>query len=213
MPVVITRHTGLSRGLNMSKRKILIACKIFEDELQALLQPDRQPEIIWIDASLHADEARLEEELKKAMNRAEAEPGDIKILFGRACHIDMPRLARECGAESLSAANCIEALCGEKKDDLERERTMLMTPGWIRSWPGMMKALGWSEVDFRLNLGRYDRIRVLDAGISPLTEEEILEFFDLVQIPIEIDELSLESFEQTIRTLLGNEGGRSGKDP
>lgn len=196
----------------MGKRKILIACKIFEDELLALLQPDRPPEIIWIDASLHADADRLEKELKKAMNRAEAEEGDVKILFGSACHLDMPTLAGEHGAESLSAANCIEALCGERKDELEQEGAMLMTPGWIRSWPGMMKTLGWTEVDFRLNLGRYDRIVVLDAGIKPLTEYEILEFFDLVQIPIEIEELSLERFERTVGTLLMNEADRHGEE-
>jgi hypothetical protein len=151
-------------------------------------------------------------ELKQAMNRAEAEEGDVKILFGKGCHLDMPRFVREHDAESLSAANCIEALCGNRKNALEQEGAMLMTPGWIRSWPGMMKALGWTEVDFRINLGRYDRIVVLDAGISPLTEDEILEFFDLVQIPIEIEELSLDLFEETVRTLLMNEADRPGRE-
>ena len=36
-------------------------------------------------------------------------------------------------------------------------------------------------------LGRYERILVLDAGIEPLTDEETLSFFDLVQVPVEIE--------------------------
>jgi hypothetical protein len=37
------------------------------------------------------------------------------------------------------------------------------------------------------NLGRYDRILLLDPGIDPLSDEEILMFFDLTRIPIEIE--------------------------
>lgn len=77
--------------------------------------------------------------------------------------------------------NCIESCLGERIKELEKNRTMIMTPGWVRSWPVMMKALGWKEVDLRINLGRYDRILIIDHIIHPLTEEEVLNFIICVR--------------------------------
>ena len=78
-----------------------------------------------------------------------------------------------------------------------------MTPSWVRVWPeAMKKYLGWSEVDFRMNLGRYERILILDAGLAPLSDEETLEFFDLVQVPVEIESLNLDHFHDVLMELL-----------
>jgi hypothetical protein len=79
---------------------------------------------------------------------------------------------------------------------------MIMTPGWVRAWPSIMEALGWDGVDTRINLGRYDRILLLDAGVDPLSEEEILSFFDLVQVPIEVESLNLDHFKCTLAEVL-----------
>jgi hypothetical protein len=67
----------------------------------------------------------------------------------------------------------------------------------------MMEALGWNEVDVRINLGRYERILVIDAGIDPLTDEEILWFFDLVQVPLEIKKIDLSILRDLLSRLLG----------
>lgn len=96
----------------------------------------------------------------------------------------------------------IEAFLGPHKKDLEKNHTMIMTPGWVRAWPEIMKALGWDEVDVRMNLGRYERILLLDCGAHPLSDEEILWFFDLAQIPIEIEPLDLGHFKKMLKQLL-----------
>ena len=79
---------------------------------------------------------------------------------------------------------------------------MIMTPGWVRAWPAIMEALGWNEVDVRINLGRYERILVLDAGIEPLSDEETLSFFDLVQVPVEVARIDLSVFRGLLSDLL-----------
>ncbi len=38
--------------------------------------------------------------------------------------------------------NCLEAFCGENVEKFEENRTMFMTPGWIRAWPSIMKSMG-----------------------------------------------------------------------
>ncbi|HME46301.1 MAG TPA: DUF1638 domain-containing protein, partial [Syntrophorhabdales bacterium] len=97
----------------------------------------------------------------------------------------------------------IGALLGGDAPELKDTKTMLMTPGWVRAWPAMMEALGWNEVDVRINLGRYERILVLDAGFEPLTDEETLLFFDLVQVPLEVRRIDLSVFRELLTELLG----------
>jgi hypothetical protein len=184
------------------KSKVIIACKVFYDEMLQCLPPNADTEIIWIDAALHADLDRLEQALKSALSATGASETEVRIFLGVGCHPDMRKLAREYGAGISSVKNCIEAFLGPKHQELEKDGTMIMTPGWIRAWPGIMAALGWDAVDVRINLGRYNRILLLEPGINPLTDEEILAFFDLTQIPIDLESLELQHFRQVLAELL-----------
>lgn len=86
--------------------------------------------------------------------------------------------------------------------ELEEDGTMIMTPGWIRAWPEIMRALGWDQVDVRINLGRYNRILLLEPEVNPLSDEEILSFFDLTQVPVDIQPLDLRNFQQLIDRMI-----------
>lgn len=190
----------------MNSSKTIVACRIFEQELNSVLQTqlaDNSVRIVWVDAALHSDLDRLEKELVEAFAKAQALGRSTCMLFGRGCLPEMECLARKSGVRTVPVKNCIEAFLGEKAKDLEENRTMIMTPTWVRKWPQSMKTLlGWNEVDFRMNLGRYDRILVVDPGLDPLTDEEILDFFDLSQVPVEVEDLDLRCFENTVTRLL-----------
>jgi len=186
----------------MQQPRILIACKMLEKELLAVLAPAEVERVIWVDAALHADLARLEEELKSALSKADGLDKEVRILFGGGCHPEIDRMLMERGVKPPPFKNCIEALLGEKAKELEKNHTMIMTPGWVRAWPGIMEALGWNEVDVRINLGRYGRILVIDPGLDPLTDEETLLFFDLVQVPVEIEKIDLSVFRNLLSRLL-----------
>ncbi len=60
----------------------------------------------------------------------------------------------------------------------------------------------WSEVDVRTDFGYYDRILVLDYGIKPLTDLEILSLYDLIQVPIEIEKVNLDYFKSVLKNLV-----------
>ena len=182
----------------------LIACKIFEHELNKVLSPDTDATIHWIDAALHANPDRMKKELSDAITAAENDRvDDICFLFGNGCHPDIQEITESCGAQLPSVKNCIQAIIGpEKTKQLEANRTMVITTGWITAWPGIMAGLGWDEVDVRINLGRYDRILLLDLGIVPINDEEILNFYDLVQVPIEIECVELAYFHNLIGQIL-----------
>ncbi|MCB2193556.1 MAG: DUF1638 domain-containing protein [Deltaproteobacteria bacterium] len=190
------------------KNKVLIACKIFEEEINKVLGREggsTQPQMVWVDAALHSDFDLLEKELLAAIERGRSDAqNEVKVFFGRGCLPHMDDLLRERGLPICPSGNCLSAFLGEDKvKELEQGNTMLMTPSWVRVWPDNMRRIsGWDEVDFRTNLGRYDRILVIDPGINPLTEEEILEFFDLVQVPIEVTNIDLGHFQATLEQVL-----------
>jgi len=191
----------------MRKRRVLIACKIFEEEINHVLQTERENldvQMVWLDAGLHADIAHLQRELASTIDRVKETGGDnVRVLYGQGCLPGIDSLAAEKEVPVASANNCLGAFIGDKLKDLENNHTMVMTPSWVRVWPeAMKKFLGWSEVDFRMNLGRYERVLVLDAGLAPLSDEEILEFFDLVQVPVEVESLHLDHFHDMLMKLL-----------
>ena len=54
----------------------------------------------------------------------------------------------------------------------------------------------------RIMLGHFDRIVLLDYGITPLTDEEILSYYDLLCVPIEIEPAQLNYFQGVLSRLL-----------
>lgn len=183
--------------------KALVACRIFEDELRACLGDRSDVTIHWVEAALHADLGRLEEGICRGLHEILPEGGPPYLLFGTGCHPELKRIAEENGMELAPYRNCLEWMVGPRARELEKDRTMLMTPAWVRTWPSLMAALGWDVVETRIQLGRYDQILVLDAGLNPLSEEEILSFFDLVQVPLTVEPVDIREFCTRLRQFIG----------
>ena len=183
--------------------KVLIACKVLEKEVLQALPPGADVEMVWLEPGLHASLPRLEAALGEAIDRATHSGRKVCLLYGQGCHPEIRSFLEQQQVNSLPVKNCIEALLGKDAPELKDTKTMIMTPGWVRAWPAIMEALGWNEVDARLNLGRYERILVLDAGIEPLSDEETLLFFDLVQVPLEVRKIDLSVLRKLLMELLG----------
>ncbi len=181
---------------------ILIACRVLEKELLHSLPSGADVEIVWLEAGLHASLSRLEEALGAAIAKALPSGRKIALLYGQGCHPEIGSFLEKQGAAAIPVKNCIEALLGKDAPETRDTKTMIMTPGWVRAWPAIMEALGWNEVDVRINLGRYERILILDAGIEPLSDEETLSFFDLIQVPVEVRKIDLSVFRGLLSDFL-----------
>lgn len=190
----------------MRAEKHLIACGIFRHELESVLPAENDIAVHWLDAALHADAERMRAALDHEIGVHQAHCADhIRFLFGNGCHPDIGNVVADCGSCLPPVKNCIQAIIGPKKTrQLEADRTMVITPGWITAWPDIMKGLGWGEVDVRINLGRYDRIVLIDAGVTPVSDEAILAFFDLVQVPVEIESADLAYFKKLVDQILND---------
>ena len=188
----------------MENNRTLIACEIFKHELGQVLPPGEALEIHWLDAALHANGDRLKAELEGAIAAVgKTHRSGIRLLFGNGCHPDICRIAAGCGARIPGVNNCIQAIIGpEETRRLEADRTMVVTPAWISAWPDIMNGLGWDAVDVRINMGRYDRIVLLDSGVVPIIDEDILSFYDLVQVPIETEQVNLGYFSNLVSKVL-----------
>ena len=186
----------------MAKKKI-IACQIFTDELLAVLpEVYRDTDIIWLDPGLHYNLDKFEKAMKQALKDVGKEGVDTGVLFGKGCHPDVCHMINSQGGTILGVRNCLEAFCHEDIDELQQNRTMVVTPGWVRFFSSMMASAGWDEVDIRQNFGHYDRILLMDTGINPVSDEEILEFFDLIQVPIETQQINLDHFQAKLNEVL-----------
>lgn len=183
----------------MGCKKNIIACRIFENEIKAVVSKEDLSKYHWIDAALHADPVKMKAAISSVISELESSDSKISFLFGNGCHPDMCAIAEDHGVNLPDEKNCIDAFLGpDKARELEQNRTMIISPGWLKAWPDIMQGLGWDVVDTRINLGRYDRILLLDPGLIPIDDEALIAFYDLVQVPVEIMEIDLEYFTSLI---------------
>jgi len=190
----------------MNSEVIIIGCSIFQEELEHILAEKRPDlKIKWLEVGLHDNIELLEETLDHQLKEVLPDGGKVGFLYGWGCLPEMKSFAAVRGVKYLPAKNCLAALVGDQElKALERNRTLVASPGWVRKmWLGRADtASGWTAVDYRMQFGRYDLILVLDPGINPLTDEEILSCFDLVQVPLEVKPCDLEYFKKVFAELL-----------
>ncbi|MBU3952665.1 MAG: DUF1638 domain-containing protein [Proteobacteria bacterium] len=189
----------------MGKEKDIIVCKIFENELKAVACGCKDMRFHWIDAASHANPVKMKAEISSAISKIESPESEICFLLGNGCHPDMCSIAKQHDVLLPEEKNCIHAFLGvERTKELEQNRTMIITPGWLDSWRNIMDGLGWDQVDVRINIGRYDRILLLDPGLIPLNDDALIAFYDQVQVPIEIMEISLDYFKEFVNKVINS---------
>lgn len=179
----------------------ILCCGILRRELEHVLQ-DKEVEIQYLDPGLHVDFDKLEKALARALDGMKG--NSVAVVVGLQCHPEMERLVAGRGGRIIRAKNCIEMLLGERLAELDAGgRNFYVTAGWLENWRKIfIEGLKWDDIDARQNFGYYDRILLLDSGITPVDDEKILEFFDYTQVPVEILPIDLEYFRREVEKLL-----------
>jgi len=184
----------------------LIACPIFKKELESVLgELNLSPSINYMHYTIHNNPLKMEEELQIGVDTASKTGAEVRFLVGKHCKgkRDIKDVVADCGGKIPHARNCIDMLIGtELTNKLQKNRTSLMTPAWIRMINQSIQEGQWTVTDARLNLGWYNKILILDTGVDPLSDEQIMEFYDLTQVEIEILPVDLKHFKILIQDLL-----------
>ncbi len=175
----------------------LVGCAVFRAEAEHVLG-DRAGKITWLSPGLHADLGRL----KGALDR-HLEAGTTACLLA-GCHPDLGRLLSERAGRRLPGKDCVAVFLDDgQRAELEARRGFVMTPGWLDHWREIFQdALGWDPVDARQAFGRYEVVYLLDFGLAPLDNLELLASFEYVHVPIEVVPASLDRFRATLHGLL-----------
>lgn len=183
--------------------KAFVGCSILAEEINLALKElnlAEQDPIMNIDAALHVDLDLLMNELKAKLDRA-ANMGTPLVLLGSKCHPEIQQITQKYKGKIVNGANCIELLLGSKMDELDQEaKTFYITNGWLKNWKEIfVQGLKWDSVDARINFGYYDRILLLDTGVTEIDDLEILEFYEYTQCPIEIIPVTLDNLKEEIQ--------------
>ena len=189
----------------MKKAKALIMCPIFEDELKAVLPSDSYITIHMMDSIIHNNASFMKEELTNAISKIKEINKDICLMVGCECDCDIhiSQIAKDVNAKHPLEKNCIEIILGPKKTkELQKNRTIIITQGWIKMINKSLENGERSVVDVRTDFGYFDCVVLLDYGTAPLTDLEILSFYDLVRVPIEIELVELDYFKGVLTGLL-----------
>lgn len=183
----------------------LIACPVFKEEIEAILPSNTNLSIHYMDRLIHNDAKKMLQELESAASSA---PGsNIGLLVGRECfcEISINDFAHKINANLIDEKNCIEAILGlEKTERLQENRTTIHTRGWMEMITQSIKSDPINRDSIRIMLGHYEKLILLDYGIQPYTDEEIISYYDLLEVPIEIESVHLNHFEEVLNKLLKN---------
>jgi hypothetical protein len=176
----------------------LVGCSVFRTEVEHILGTDA--EVDWLPAGLHAGEGRLEEALGVALRGSSG----AACLYGE-CYPDIDALFEAHGARRLPARTCGggEAFLSPEERAAFGDRAFIITPGYLREWRSIyVDGMGWDEIDGRINFGMYDVIVLLDFGLEPIDDMDVLELFDFMQTPVDIVPADLGWFKEKVAGLL-----------
>jgi hypothetical protein len=185
----------------------LISCGIFRYELEKAL-PEIEAELgckITTDVLPPALDAKAELLENSVTEKLILHGGEKNILlYGSMCHTEWPRIIGESGVVYPKAANCAEMLLSpEKKREFDAEGNVyFLTMGGLKQWKDIyQQGHGWDAADARANFCYFEKIIVLDTGVFEISDEDLFEFFDFTQIPVEVMQISLDYFKSVLTDL------------
>ncbi|MHC6204475.1 DUF1638 domain-containing protein [Breznakiellaceae bacterium SP9] len=186
----------------------VLSCGIFQWELEKIL-PEIEKELgkkimpKFLPAALDESEPKLEAALKESSSSFNNQ--NFALLYGSMCHTNMAGIAKECKFVHPVPANCAAIILGpEKKKELDALGNFYYLSSYgLREWRTVYKiGHGWDEADARVNFGYFEKINVLDTGVIEITDEELFDFYEYAQIPVEAEKISLDHFKEVVLDLL-----------
>jgi hypothetical protein len=170
----------------------IVSCGIFRSELNKIMPSLRREmrmkyheiEAHFLPHGLHIDSRKMKEEVIKKLELKKGTK--ILLLYGSMCHTELVSIAKDYHAAIPTEKNCVEMLLGpEKKKAIDDSGNVFyVTAGWLQCWREMFQD--------RTAIAPCDKIVMLDTGGNLISDEELLDFYDVMQVPVETVEISLD---------------------
>ncbi|MHB9293890.1 hypothetical protein Holit_03009 [Hollandina sp. SP2] len=175
----------------------ILSCGIFRPELDMIISEINNKfkyhdiKITYLSPSLHVYPLKMEEELTANLDKNKN--STVLVLYGNMCHTELPRILHKYNVLLPKEKNCIEIMLKpEIKSEMDKSGNInYITTGWLKNWREI--TAGGSMIG--------DKIIYLDCGANLISDEELLEFFDYANLPIETVKITLDNFKEIIITL------------
>jgi len=178
----------------------ILSCGIFKYEL-ASIRGDLERELgvelseRFLPPALDLDFYLLERTLRGEVRQPTA------LLYGCMCHPSMGDIASQLNSKLPRGSNCRELFISDaRRNELTgNDNVFFLTLGGLKQWRDIyIDGHGWDEVDGRMNFGYIDKVILLDSGVVEYTDEELFEFYEFTQTPVEVEQIDLEFFKQGV---------------
>jgi hypothetical protein len=192
----------------MDKKLHILSCGIFQPEFEKAFAEIKQDlanqdiAVDFISPGLHVNHEKLGKGISEGLSPLKEEK--ILLLYGSMCHPDLPEIVKSYELIYPKEPNCVDLMLepSRKKELDEGGNIFYMTAGWLQYWREIFQQeQGWDATDARINFGFYNKIVMLDCGCSNIDEEELFNFFEYTQVPIEIESIDLNYFQSILRDL------------
>jgi hypothetical protein len=137
------------------KTRVLVACRIFEPELEMLHKPESNIEIRYLDQGLHRYPHKMPSLVQDHIDQVAAWAGDIVLGYGLCSNGIAGVIERKSGLIVPRSHDCIAFFLGScsayRAALKKRPGTYYLTAGWIKEG---QDPLGIIENDYTPRLGR-----------------------------------------------------------
>jgi hypothetical protein len=187
---------------------VFISCGIFRFELEKVLAEikaelgfDIQADYLAPGLDVHADV--LENAVREKLDSHSSDKN--MLLYGSMCHTEWKRITEKSGAAYPKPANCVEMLLSpERKKEIDAAGNVYyLTMGGLKLWKEIyQQSHGWDDTDARQNFCYFEKIILLDTGVFEITDEELFEFYEYTQVPIEVEKITLDHFKSIVKNMV-----------
>lgn len=157
-------------------RKVVVACRVMEPELERVHQRDNLIEIRYIDQGLHRTPKNMAVLVQEQIDRAAKYADRIVLGYGLCSNGIVGVTAREQGLIVPRCHDCIAFFLGSpaayKKVFEERSGTYYLTPGWVAE---RKDPLGIVENDYEPRYGRDTAIWVMEEELKHYTHIALID--------------------------------------
>lgn len=190
----------------MDKSYLIIACSIFRNELERLME-ERLPdvEVFYLDSMLHMHPEKLEE----LMNSILPKHKDKKVIllygdcYSRIMESETPNL------QKVDGINCCEIFLGEKRyRKLRSEGAFILLPEWLNRWREVFRdELGFKDPRIAKKFMNefHTRLVYLDTGMCEIPVDKLNELSSFTGLDYRIEPCSgenlLSEIEKTRKNL------------
>ena len=186
----------------------ILACSVFEPELEKVLKDiedknllEADIEVVYLHFGLHTDLDKLESDVTEALDKLTIQYDKVIVLYGSKCHYRFFEFLKKYdNIVTIKPANCLEAIIGDRVvESYVDGKNIYLTAGWVEKFDELNQfSNAVDNYDVLNQFGMYENAIIGDTGIIEITDDMIFELYEKIQIPVEVEEVDINIFENLI---------------